>query len=351
MKATWITLWIGSLILIALGDEMMFIPAVHPSISIVGRNQIDVIGKKSIFFDWSGIQIYFNITNTKSVSIDLQSGGTYAVSVDGSPNSILTPGNASKVSLANTLDVSKSYQFMIFKQHEPSSSGTAVFDGIWIEKGGSINPPRLPSERRLEWIGGSVTCGYGIKGPYVCNGDSAAKQYETSYPSYGGLVSRSLTADYSFICMSGLGVTTTDSKLSDYYGKVMANGKNVGPYMFQQWVPQGIILDIGNSDFIAKPPATIEQFKAGYTKFIVFLQKTYPNANIFNVCGPLISGPPCDSLKDMVASFNSSSIYYVDMQKIFTVKEKGCSGHPNEAGASKMSDIILPIIKKALNWN
>ena len=63
--------------------------------------------------------------------------------------------------------------------------GVVYFAGLILNDGASLIPPPSPLTRKLEFIGASVTCGYGIEGIPPCRFTSST---ENSFLTYGAVV-------------------------------------------------------------------------------------------------------------------------------------------------------------------
>jgi len=64
----------------------------------------------------------------------------------------------------------------------------------------------------------------------------------------------------------------------------------------------------------------------------------------------LITGECCENVKIVANSLKK--VYYIDLQNILDPnKDFGCNSHPSVSGHTKTANIVIPQVKKVLNWN
>lgn len=79
-----------------------------------------------------------------------------------------------------------------------------VFKGLYVDEGKELAPAPVLPRRRIEFIGNSITCGYGIESedrdaPFTYN-------TENHYYTYAALTARALQAQHLVVARSGIGV-------------------------------------------------------------------------------------------------------------------------------------------------
>lgn len=200
-------------------------------------------------FDWSGNYISVRFQKTAEIAVKL---AITTVAVQGTevPQDqlfeFIVDGNAYEVRLGvktgpdgkptnipedtypiKGLDPNRAHEVTIYKNTE-AQKGSVLFRGFDL-KGGEMLPP-VRRKRRIEFIGDSITCGYGNKGanatcPFevtlreatTASGEPLITQQGKPYPitmpiteiqylAYGSLAARELDADAVTVCWSGKGV-------------------------------------------------------------------------------------------------------------------------------------------------
>jgi len=320
----------------------LFIPATDPRINFLGRSSTVKTTKK---FDHSGIQIRLNVANTKFVDVMMTSKSSYTTVIDGSADGpvFLSKSGRTRVGTFNQ----GNHKVVLHKRNEPWGP-TSVFSGIYLSDGATLK--EYPSStKRLEWLGASMMCGYGINGPEMCGAKAPNNTAQNSYRNFGSIISRKFGVDNHWECQSGHGlVHGSGDDLPVYFNKSVTGLSE--KWDFKKWIPHGVVFNIGTNDARAKPATTPAEFREAYKKFMDFLVAVYgPKVHIFNTCGPMIDGPLCDVIKEISNTPTRHAIIYP--KSMLTKETTGCDGHPNLKGHQMMADQLAPVITKALGWN
>ena len=136
-------------------------PPSTPGVHYVGR--VDTSGTTARFA-WSGTGAVVRFNGT-TVSVDLAGGQEYTVVVDGIVKPKLT-ATVGKNELAKGLAPGE-HTVELYRRTE-ASEGESEIRGFDFGGGTLLAPP--PVTRRLEFIGDSITCGYGNEGAdYKCD--------------------------------------------------------------------------------------------------------------------------------------------------------------------------------------
>jgi lysophospholipase L1-like esterase len=218
----------------------------------------------------------------------------------------------------------------------------------------SNNQPKKLS-RHIEFIGDSITCGFGILGTPGCTGGDIV--WEDNFLTYGPTVARALNAEIHVECWSGIGLVhnygspdvVSSNNMPDIWNRTL--GISTSPtWNFTNYQPEAVVINLGTNDYDSKPSPTFPQFAAAYNLFIKRIQMEYSvNTKFFLVCGPMLD-TPCMTIESIVRSY-PSNVYFVNLQNILVWPgDYGCDGHPNIAGHAKMAKLTLPVIQAAMNW-
>ncbi|WPB80252.1 SGNH/GDSL hydrolase family protein [Archangium violaceum] len=160
---------------------------------------------------------------------------------------------------------------------------------------GQLLEPRARPGTRLEFIGDSITCGYGneVSLPESSNpgtGFHSVNQNVTK--AYGWLTASNLGAEAVVVCNSGRGIYRnntgdTVNTVPRIYGRVFPN-QDEPRWDFTRAPPDIVVLNLGTNDFHpGKPDAAL--FQASYTDFVTRLRGQYPRARIICAVGPMLS--------------------------------------------------------------
>ena len=170
--------------------------------------------------------------------------------------------------------------------------------------------PLPEKELKIEFIGDSITCGYGVDDENPEHPFSTATEDATK--TYAWKTAEALGADLSCVCYSGHGIISgyTDSGIKvpgqlvpPIYEKI---GKNNGsaeafvdvnrPWHFSAFVPQFVVINLGTNDdsYVKDIPNRREEYTACYAEFLKTVRKNNPRAQIVASLGVMGDGLfPC----------------------------------------------------------
>lgn len=253
-------------------------------------------------------------------------------------------------------------EIRLIKLSESTSSLMALRD---IETDGIIEPlPERPL--KMEFIGDSITCGYGVEGKSEAETFTTAT--ENAEMGYAVLTAETLGADAVLTCFSGHGIIsgyTDDPQIRNeedlvslYYEKEGRNelplpsGKKIQDYArdFSRLRPEYIVLNLGTNDlsWCGTDDARGQLFAGNYIEFLKTVRKHNPGARILCVLGVMGT-----ALNDMMRQAAEDYCRETgDRQiRILTVEEQnaardgyGADYHPNKTTqrllAGKVTDAI-----------
>lgn len=162
--------------------------------------------------------------------------------------------------------------------------------------------PTESKKLRIEFIGDSITCGYGVDDSSVTS--PFATCAENFMKSYAFLTAKMLDADYSAFSASGYGIISgythdgarnTHEVLPPYYESLgfsyssLPDGRSPHDvcWDFSRFSPDIIIINLGTNDssFCSANHGTDEEFTASYTAFIKTVRRNSPDALIICALG------------------------------------------------------------------
>ncbi|MDQ0058933.1 SGNH/GDSL hydrolase family protein [Paenibacillus harenae] len=230
--------------------------------------------------------------------------------------------------------------------------------------------PTSSSARKIEFIGDSITAGYGVDDEVKEHGFSTATEDATK--TYAFKTAAALQADYSMVAYSGYGIisgyTGTDQKVvsqlvPNYYDKIgRSDGKIDGtidvialPWDFDKFKPDLIVINLGTNDYsFTKDDAEKQmEYRDAYVEFLK--QVRSHNADAHLLCAFGMMG---DSLYPMVeqaaaAYTNETGDDNISVMK-FDVQSAtdgfAADWHPTEATHSKAAHKLIAKIKEVMEW-
>ena len=183
----------------------------------------------------------------------------------------------------------QTFTVQVVKLSEAANSAVAI-KCITVDDAAEVTPS-VEKLHRVEFIGDSITCGYGIDDENPSRSFSTGTEDVTK--TYAFKTATSLNADYSMVCASGYGIisgyTVTGEKLASatipqHYGKVNLTGEQ---WNFHDFVPEIIVINIGTNDdsYCLDYSDRQLEFKDKYIEFIEQVRRCNPLSQILCVLG------------------------------------------------------------------
>ncbi|HSP77130.1 MAG TPA: SGNH/GDSL hydrolase family protein [Myxococcaceae bacterium] len=260
-------------------------------------------------FSYPGTSIRFRFEG-EALELRFEDRGAGGIQNTNYVNLFLDDRPPVKLELRHTVE-----RYLVFRELEPgehtleivkrteSFTGATRFLGVSLP-GQLLEPPPRPS-RRMEFIGDSITCGYGNEARIFVE---EGTEPDTGYTSlnqdishaYGSLTARALGAEVVHVCVSGSGIsrdfTGNPGKTMPVFYERTFPYEEGSRWDFQRYVPDAIIINLGTNDFSVKDPDTglstapdREAFKSAYADFVRRLLSRYPEALVVCAIGPLMS--------------------------------------------------------------
>ncbi|MBE6062220.1 MAG: GDSL family lipase [Clostridium butyricum] len=226
------------------------------------------------------------------------------------------------------------------------------------------------SQRKIEFIGDSITCGYGNEGKLDVDEFNTAQ--ENPWMAYAAKTSRKLNADYNLVSWSGIGIISsyteenvpndnllmpklykyTDMDLDKICGKSELDYEIWNNSLF---IPNLIIINLGTNDFsyVKNIKERIEYFEKGYLKFLKQIRQTNPCSTILCILG-VMGDDLYPSVEKCVScfskEFHDNNIYSMHLTPQNEADGIGTDSHPSLITHNKLSVKLSEKIKEIMNW-
>lgn len=267
---------------------------------------------------------------------------------------------------------------------------TPEFRGFVLDKGCSlVTSPDLP-ERKIEFIGNSITCGYGVESIEMT--DPFEDETENHWLTYANIVSDSLNAQHTSISRSGIGVyrnydgpkAGSAENMPWQYEYTLFN-KHDEKWDFSKYQPQLVCINLGTND-LSTNNYDITLYEKNYRMFLTTVRTKYPNAKIVLITGPMLGEKESTeqravldrickdankngfTLQNLIANAAQQTAKGTGRKKQKKVKlgdnfiyrfdfsfQKGdlgygASWHPSKLQHQKMAGELLPFLRKLMKW-
>ncbi|NJM16415.1 MAG: SGNH/GDSL hydrolase family protein [Bacteroidales bacterium] len=196
-------------------------------------------------------------------------------------------------------------------------------------------PLAVDNSRRIEFIGNSITCGYGIEG----GGSGLMAKYENFYRTYASLAAQSLGAEYHTVAQSGIGMfrNAGGSQAGDaetmyhFYNQTMRYNKDL-LWDFNSFIPQVVTVNLGTNDFFGDG-VNDSLFVERYIKFVDTLRQKYNTAKLVLLTGPMYPNLDLDIAVQAVVAHHKqlgdTNIYFFGLSKQTGELGYGGDFHPS----------------------
>ncbi|QNP75493.1 SGNH/GDSL hydrolase family protein [Streptomyces roseirectus] len=220
---------------------------------------------------WPGVYFEATVRGTGVGIVLKDSAADYDVQIDGATvATLVTPGDRTHW-ISGLQD--RTHSVRLVKRNDTPWS-TSTFGGFLAAPGGAVLARPAARARQIEFIGDSLTVGYGnLSTSRTCTGDQLRRTTNTDV-SYGALTARRLNADYQVNAYSGLGMVrnygggSPDVAYRTYYDRALLNQPGDVWQNPGTWRPQVVVVHLGTNDFStpvqAGEPWTPESLAAGY---------------------------------------------------------------------------------------
>jgi len=343
------------------------VPASDPNIQYIGR--VDKTSEQGLYvFDWPGVQISAAFQGSSSLSVilkDISYAGAgsywgccnyYDVFVDGQlTTQVISTSNATQQIISVVKGVSTAQHSISIVRRVEAEFGLSRFGGFVLDDGGSIIQPPARPNRRIEFFGDSITCGWGNDGHYPCQDQP---MLENHLHTFSALVAQMVSADVFIESWSGKGLVrnygcptiTCNETIPQLSSRTL--GKYNTPLWNFDWKPQAVVIGLGSNDYGSDPHPPANVFIKGYLDFVNSLLSHYGSNTTFFMLGFI--GPPNNAnivsaqtqLKAMIVN-----AYFIDLSSAINWPDDiGCDSHPAASGHQKYANKIGPIVKAVMGW-
>jgi lysophospholipase L1-like esterase len=226
-------------------------------------------------------------------------------------------------------------------------------------------------QRKLLFIGDSVTCGEAVRRKPECSKDES---WWDAYNSYGALTARALGAQFQLVCHGGRGVLRDWQGKKDvqnapeFFSLAIPDERNMS-YQLANYVPDGILVSLGTNDFNRALGAFPErrEFVSEYVTFVRQLTQVFPAARIWLTEGAIVSdedvggsqqvgdkAAPAQQkttlrsyLQEVAAQVGESRVRYLPAHHY---PADSCDPHPTGPEHSSMARDVAEAIRIELGW-
>ncbi len=237
---------------------------------------------------------------------------------------------------------------------------------LLVEDGAGLRP--LPEKsRKIEFIGDSITCGYGIEG--VCNVDVFNTPQENPFKNYALRTAKALDADYQLVSWSGIGLisdwipperdtpdeTVLMPQLYPYTAYTASERLGIPP---EEWEPSRffpglVVIHLGTNDdsYTRQNPEREAAFTEAYRGLYRKVRENYGDVRIV-CCLGIMARSLCPVIARMVEELRAAgdkNIHYLEFEAQREEDGIAADWHPSETthkkAAIKLTEFCRELLK------
>lgn len=284
--------------------------------------------------------------NYINIEIDGEYSGRQKVDgTEAKPFVIKANGNAA----THTLVISKATE---------ASNGQVVLTKI---QGHNIKKATPGFTKKIEFIGNSITCGFGNDMTIPCGGNSKWYDQHNAYWSYASIIARANNMEYMISAISGAGIYRVWNEegpgVPQQYENTFLNTDSTHKWDFNSFIPDIVTIALGTNDIsdgdgvTPRPPFDKKKFIARYKIFIQTIYHHYPNTQLVLLNSPMVGGEKGKLLEDCIITVKESVNKELKPAKLVQsfffqpMKPGGCGYHPSIEDDKVMAAQLAPFIK------
>lgn len=338
----------------------------HPSVKLLGRFDSTA---KGAGFSWSGSGFQVSFEGTSCKARLSSTGAILAITVDNiarPPLDLTRPVKDTLVDLASGLREGR-HLVEVGKATE-ATVGTLLVGQILVEG----KPSSLPAakNRRIQFVGNSITCGYGILDSVKEHGFSPATQ--DYFATFASLAAENLRAEAQTVCISGRGLArnydrSTTGTLPSMYDRSGIEPDS-RPWLHSRWKPDVVVVDLGTNDFATAPLPDSAKWESVWLEFLDLLRRRNGETPVVLANGPMLSdywpqdsaGKPLPALARVRTHLRNvakaakakgfRSVTVLDLTPNSADRGYGADWHPNRAQAALNGQELTEHLKRIMGW-
>ncbi len=334
-----------------------------PSETMHVMGRVDRRDPAGIRFSWAGTTVHAKFSGT-GAALHLHETGEdeLDVVIDNGAPMLLKPTPATDVyPIASGLP-DAIHDVVIRKRTEPLVGSIQLFD-ITSTENRPLVPFATPVTRRIELVGDSMTCGYGVLG--ASESCSFSPSTEDEGLAWGNLAAKALGAEHTAIAFSGIGVFrayggATTNQMPVLFERALTDDPT-SIWNFGEWIPDAVVVNLGTNDFANGDPGA--SYTTALTSFLARVRQNYPSAAIVVASSPMLTDTfPAGAqartksigyIQAALAarvSAGDAKVSYLGLDEQLASDGLGCDYHPSKVTQQKMSAKLVAHLKAQLGW-
>lgn len=226
---------------------------------------------------------------------------------------------------------------------------------IALPDGRLLPPPDWRARHTIEFVGDSITCGFGNRAP-AADAPYRTKD-EDGLHTYAALAARELDAAFQVIALSGWAIyhSPYGGAIPPIYPAVDGLHGHPEAWDFHRFSPELVVINLGTNDAswmrdysVMGPEDMAERFKKHFVLFLHTVREKNPGAAIACAAG-MLTDEITAAVREVVeraAAEGLDRIFYVELPG---AKAFG-AGHPAASAHEEAAVVLAAAIREQLGW-
>ena len=325
---------------------------------------------EGVSFDWTGVYTKVRFQgNSLSLKVSDTHKNYFNVWLDKDmselPDKVIsTFGNDSTIVLFSQEEIRsilgkdkkalKAPHQVILQKRTEGSQGRTTFKGFATD--GIFLQADQPSERVMEFIGDSYTCGYGTE---ASNTERFSPETENQNLTYACMTARYFGAEQIVLAHSGMGISrnyngkyTDDNMVSRYLRVFDSDAEPAWDAASAALKPDITVIYLGTNDFSTGLQPAQRVFVKNYIKLLSEIKDNYGKDHPILCVAPKHDPLQETYIRSAIESSGLSGIHFLPLSHSVhnSVGDMGADGHPNGSGHRKIAFSVIPVVSTIMGW-
>lgn len=228
----------------------------------------------------------------------------------------------------------------------------------------NLTVPKEDFKTKIEFIGNSITCGFGNDMEIPCGNGSKWYDQHNAYWSYASLTARAVNAEYMISAISGAGIyrnwNSDGPTVPQQYENAFLNTDSTNKWNFSKYIPDIVTIALGTNDLNNGDSKTVRlpfdklKYIATYKKFITTIYSHYPEVQLVLLNSPMVGGQNNLVLQECITTVKDEINVEIKPRKpvktfwFNAMQPTGCTYHPSIADHKVIASQLIPFIKRLL---
>lgn len=324
----------------------------NDAVTVLGRASLR---DQAIAFDWTNSGVYFRFRGSKlSFRFDtpaLNQRLHVQIAIDGRWLRAAICGDDTTVEAQAAFE--GEHLVHCVRINEVLDGVPLVMNDIVLEgEDAALLPaPPLP-ERRMMFIGDSITCGFGLLAPGL--GGPFTTDEQDGAHTYAALTAAHFGAQAHFICISGRGIVRNCDnadfpRIPAFFEQTTVSDPT--PWDHTAYQPQIIVVNAGTNDTAGEEsPVDPAAFADGVKAFATRLRTAYPQAKLL-WCYGMMATEMHDTIREALTSLDDENITYLPLRSVHDMPDEyGACYHPNQRAHRRCAGVLIDAVAAVTGW-